>query len=378
MKDNHVLFRNLQAGALELPHRIVMAPLTRCRSTDRIPNDLMAEYYRQRSSAALILSEATAISSQGYGWPGSPGIYNEAQIEGWQKVTAAVHEAEGRIFLQLWHLGRLSHPDYQDGKPPVGPSSIPVAGMAHTPAGKKPFVVPRELTAAEIAEVVKDYASATRNAREAGFDGVEIHGANGYLVDQFLRDSSNQRQDEYGGTIENRMRFLREVIEAVADAWSSDRTGLRLSPTMNEKGMKDSNPIQLYSQVASMLNEYDLAYLHTAEPIRPGLLYNPEVPRVTPYIRQRYNGVLIVNGGYDKHSAADAIRHGEADAVSFGQSFISNPDLPVRFLFDAPLTVADQQTYYTTDSKGYTDYPALTNTWEGSRPDHRYQPVHQM
>ncbi len=375
MNDNIALFQKLQSGALELPHRIVMAPLTRGRAPDRVPNELMVEYYSQRTSAALIISEATAISPQGYGWPDSPGIYTKAQIKGWQDITSAVHESDGRIFLQLWHMGRLSHPDYQNGEAPVGPSPVPAPGMAHTPAGKKNYTVPRELKPHEIKTIVRDYAQAAQNAREAGFDGVEIHGANGYLIDQFLRDASNQRQDEYGGSIENRSRFLREVIEAVSDAWSPDRTGLRLSPTMNEKGMGDSNPIQLYSEVALMLNKYDLAYVHIVEPIQQGRLFNPSAPRVTPHIRQNYKGVLIANGGYSKRTAAEAIRQGDADAISFGQSFIANPDLPARFLFDSPLTVPDPHTYYTMGSAGYVDYPSLSNTWKDSKPVHVNQPV---
>lgn len=360
MNDNDTLFRPLQVGALELPHRIVMAPLTRARATDRVPNALMAEYYLQRAGAALIVSEATVISAQGYGWHGAPAIYTGEQVAGWRRVTDAVHEAGGRMFLQLWHMGRISHPDYHDGGLPVAPSPIAATGEAHTPTGKKPFVVPHALTRSEIAAIVEDYAAATRRARDAGFDGVEIHGANSYLIDQFLRDASNRRDDEYGGSIENRLRFLREVVEAVTAAWSVDRTGLRLSPTMNGNGMSDSNAIALYTQAARMLNEFDLAYLHTAEAIRPGRLFNPDVPRVTPHIREAYRGVLFTNGGYDKQTAADAIREGAADAIVFGQKFIANPDLPERLRTDAPLNEPEVETYYAPGSTGYTDYPALS------------------
>ena len=360
MSDNDVLFQPLQVGALELPHRIVMAPLTRARAPGRVPNEMMAEYYRQRASAALIVTEATAISPEGYGWHDAPAMYNDEQAAGWAKVVAGVHDAGGRIFLQLWHMGRVSHPDYQGGALPVGPSAIAATGEAHTPTGKKPYVTPRELSIDEIPRVVEEYARATRRAREAGFDGVEIHGANGYLIDQFLRDGANQRRDEYGGSIENRSRFLQDVVAAVTAAWSADRTGLRLSPTMNGQGMSDSDPIALYSYVANMLNESGLAYLHVAESIRPGRLFNAEAPRVTPAIRAAYDGVLIANGGYDKATAAAAIRDGAADAIAFGQPFIANPDLPVRLREDAALNEPNVTTYYSEGPAGYVDYPALT------------------
>ena len=360
MTDNDVLFQPLQVGELTLPHRIVMAPLTRARATNRVPNEMMAEYYRQRSGAALIITEATAISEQGYGWHEAPGIYTSEHVAGWQRVTAAVHQAGGRIFVQLWHMGRVSHPDYQNGNLPVGPSAIAAQGDAHTPTGKQPYVVPHALTKSEIASIVADYAAATVRAREAGFDGVEIHGANGYLIDQFLRDASNQRNDEYGGSIENRTRFLREVVEAVTGAWSADRTGLRLSPTMNERGMGDSHPVELYTHAAELLNPFHLAYLHTAEAIRPGRLFNPDMPRVTPRIREVYQGVLMTNGGYDKPSAASAIRDGAADAITFGQKFLANPDLPERLRNDVSLNEPQVATYYSPGPQGYIDYPAMT------------------
>lgn len=362
MSDYEVLFQPLTVGALTLPNRILMAPLTRARATDRVPNPLMVEYYTQRASAGLIISEATAISAQGYGWHGAPALYTDEQEAGWREVTSAVHAAGGRIFLQLWHMGRQSHPDYHNGQLPVAPSPIAVQGDAHTPTGKQPYVVPHELSISEIDAIYEDYATATKRARSAGFDGVEIHGANGYLIDQFLRDSSNQRTDDFGGSIENRMRFLQGVIEAVVEAWSADRTGLRLSPTMNDKGMGDSDPIALYSQVAEALNQYGLAYIHTAEAIQPGRLYNPKVPRVTPVIREAYQGVLITNGGYDRVSATEAIAKGEADAIAFGQKFIANPDLPERLRTDASLNDPDPSTYYSTGPEGYVDYPSLAES----------------
>ena len=360
--DNEMLFQPLRIGAIQIPHRIVMAPMTRGRATDRVPNALMEEYYRQRSSAALIISEATAISEQGYGWHGAPGIYTDAHVAGWRNVTNAVHEAGGRILLQLWHMGRVSHPDVQGAVLPVGPSPVAADGEAHTPTGKKPYVVPHELTIPEIANIIDDYADATRRARDAGFDGVEIHGANGYLIDQFLRDSANRRNDRYGGSLDNRSRFLCEVIEAVTSAWSADRTGVRLSPTMNGNGMSDGDPVGLFSHVAARLNQSGLAYLHIAEAIRSGRLFNGDAPRVTPYIRNVYRGVLLANGGYDKPSAAEAIRNGEADAIVFGQKFIANPDLPVRMRVDASLKEADPATFYVPGPKGYTDYPLLSSS----------------
>jgi N-ethylmaleimide reductase len=364
--ENQVLFKPLKIGQIRVPNRIVTAPLTRARSPHRVPNALMLEYYRQRASAGLIVTEATAISEQGYGWHNAPGMYSDEQAAGWSRITDAVHDAGGRIFLQLWHMGRVSHPDYQDGRLPVGPSPIAAEGQAHTPTGKKPFVVPHPLTVEEIAHVVGDYASATLRARETGFDGIEIHGANGYLIDQFLRDASNQRDDEYGGSIENRLRFLREVIEAVASAWTPGRTGLRLSPTMNGHGMGDSDPVSLYSEAAKMLNRYDLAYVHTAEAIKPGRLFNAEAQAITPFIREAYNGILITNGGYDKATAAQAIRDGKADAIAFGQLFIANPDLPERFRQNASLNQPDVSTYYANGAAGYTDYPSLQEAAIGS------------
>ncbi len=362
MNQENPLFQPLQIGAIELPHRILMAPLTRARSTNRVPNELMAEYYTQRASAGLIVSEATAISEQGYGWHGAPGIYSPAQIEGWKKVTSAVHARQGKIFLQLWHMGRVSHPDYQNGSLPVAPSAIAAIGEAHTPTGKKPFVTPHALLQTEIAAIVEDYASAARNARQAGFDGVEIHAANGYLIDQFLRDASNQRTDQYGGAVANRTRFLQEVVSAVTHAWSADRTGVRLSPTMAGQGMADSDPIALFTQVAESLNVYKLAYLHVAEAIRPGRLFNANAPRVTPHIRKAYHGVLIANGGYDRDSASHALRVGAADAITFGQLFIANPDLPQRFKENQSLNVPEVATYYSAGPHGYTDYRALSGS----------------
>lgn len=360
MNDNEALFQPLQLGATTIPNRIIMAPLTRARATNRVPNALMVEYYVQRASAGLIIAEATAISAQGYGWHGAPAIYTDEQTAAWRTITDAVHQAGGRMFLQLWHMGRISHPDYHDGALPVAPSAIAALGEAHTPTGKQPFVVPHALSIDEIAAIVEDYRVATRRARDAGFDGVEIHGANAYLIDEFLRDAANQRSDHYGGSIENRTRFLLEVVDAVAGAWAPERTGLRLSPTMNGYGMTDSDPVALFRHAGQALNAFDLAYLHVAEAIKPGRLFNPDSARVTPHLREVYKGTLLVNGGYDKASAAEAIRQGEADAIAFGQPFIANPDLPARLRTDAPLNTADVKTFYVPGPAGYIDYPALS------------------
>ncbi len=355
------LFSAYQLGALTLPNRLIMAPLTRGRAGQaRIPNALMAEYYAQRASAGLIIAEATQISEQAAGWNESPGIHTDAQVAGWQQVTAAVHQAGGRIFLQLWHMGRASHPDFQPGGAlPVSASAIAAQGDAHTPTGKKPYVTPRALDLAEIPGVVQQYVAATQRAQAAGFDGVEIHAANGYLIDQFLRDGSNQRTDAYGGSAANRARFLLEVTEAVVNAWSADRVGVRLSPTNPFNDMRDSDPVQTFTTVAAALNPFQLAYLHVLEALPGHFLAAPDGERVAPHIRQVYNGTLMLNGGYDAASGAAAIANNAADLIAYGIPFIANPDLPERIRRNAPLNPADMATFYTPGAQGYTDYPAL-------------------
>ncbi|MEM9264252.1 MAG: alkene reductase [Cyanobacteria bacterium P01_F01_bin.13] len=356
------LFQPLQIGAIAIPNRIIMAPLTRARSgISRIPNDLMLEYYSQRASAGLIITEATQISEQAAGWQQSPGIYTPEQIAGWQKITEAVHQRGGKIVLQLWHTGRASHPDFQpNGDLPVSASAIAPQGEIHTPLGKKPYVTPRPLTLEEIPRVIEQYATATRNAKEAGFDGVEIHGANGYLIDQFLRDGSNQRTDKYGGSIENRTRFLLEITAAVVNAWSCDRVGVRLSPYGTFNDMKDSNPLATFTYAAKALSQFNLAYLHVLEAL-PGHFMAAEgvVERATPHLRRAFEGAILLNGGYDAQTGAAAIQNNETDAIAYGIPFIANPDLVERYKQGAPLNEADPATFYTHDGKGYIDYPAL-------------------
>jgi len=354
------LFSPIRVGACELPNRIVMAPLTRNRAGPGcVPRELNATYYAQRASAGLIISEATQISPQGMGYPDTPGIYSQAQIDGWHRVTDAVRAAGGRMFLQLWHVGRISHPSLQPGQAlPVAPSAIRPEGDAFTYDGLQPFVTPRALDAAEIPEIVADYRRAALNAMQAGFDGVEIHAANGYLIDQFLRDGSNRRDDDYGGSIENRCRFLLEVTRAVTDAVGGEHTGIRLSPVNPFNSMSDSDPQALFNAVVEALNPFALAYLHVVE----GGIHTdgPLAPFDLQAMRRLFRGPYMANGGYTRERAMAAVSSGEADLVSFGELFIANPDLPERLRADAALTTPDPATYYGGDEKGYTDYPSMS------------------
>jgi len=354
------LYTPFQLGEISLPNRLVMAPLTRGRaSRDRVPNELMVDYYRQRASAGLIINEATIISEQAAGWVDSPGIYNAAQVQGWLKVTKAVHAEGGRIVLQLWHMGRASHPDFQpQGALPVAPSAIAIRGEIHTYEGQKPYPVPRAIETDEIAGLVEEYARATRLAREAGFDGVEIHAANGYLIDQFLRDCSNHRTDQYGGSVENRARFLLEVTRAVTNAWSPGRVGVRLSPTGAFNDMQDTAPEAVFGYAAEQLNAFGLAYLHASEPL-PGHPLATNLPPVAPLLRRKFEGPFMLNGGYNAESGGEAIASGAADLISFGVPFLANPDLVERFRAGAALNAPDYATFYFGGAKGYTDYPTL-------------------
>jgi N-ethylmaleimide reductase len=353
------LLSSYQMGALQLPNRLVMAPLTRNRAVGTTPNALMVEYYKQRATAGLLITEATQISPQGVGYPSTPGIHSPEQVAGWKAVNEAVHQAGGRIFLQLWHVGRISHPSLQpNGDLPVAPSAIAPAGEAATYEGMKPFVTPRALELSEIPGIVEQYRQAAANALEAGFDGVEVHGANGYLLDQFLRDGTNHRTDAYGGPVENRARLLLEVVEAVVGVWGAGRVGVRLSPSGTFNDMSDSDPESTFGYAVEALNRFDLAYLHLVEVNEADLRHGGrEVP--TADLRSRYNGTLIVNGGYTRERGNEAIASSAAELVAFGVPYIANPDLPERFAQQAPLNAPNPNTFYGGGAEGYTDYPFL-------------------
>ena len=347
------LFAPIKLGALELPNRIVMAPLTRSRAVaGNVPNPLAVTYYTQRASAGLIISEATQICPQGQGYPATPGIHTPEQVTGWRKITDAVHAAGGRIVLQLWHVGRISHSMYQPGgAAPVAPSAIAARGEVYTPEGMVPLPTPRALETAEIPGVIAQYAAAAKHAKEAGFDGVEVHGANGYLLDQFLRDGTNHRRDAYGGSIQNRARLLLEVVDAVSAVWGADRVGVRLSPVGSFNDIADSTPQATFNYVAEQLSAKGLAYLHVVE-LNDGATFD------FAELRKKYNGHYIACGGFDRETAIAAVSQGRADAVAFGKLFIANPDLPARFKTGAALNAWDEATFYGGDAKGYTDYPA--------------------
>lgn len=351
------LFTPLHIGALTLPNRILMAPLTRSRAGEaHIPNALMAEHYAQRASAGLIIAEATMVMEGHSAFWKEPGIYSAEQVAGWKKTTDAVHAAGGKIFVQLWHGGRACHPLLNGGAQPVAPSAIAITNdEVHTSQGKQPYTVPRELRDDELPAIVEGFRQAAINAKAAGFDGVEVHGANGYLLDEFLRDGSNQRSGPYGGAIENRARLLFDVLTAVSDVMGSDRVGLRISPLNSFNSMQDSDPVGLATWLAQHLNDFNLAYLHV---MRADFLGEQHGDVMTP-VRQHYRGVLVGNMGYSAEEAGNAIAEGKLDAVAFGVPFLANPDLPERFRIGAPLNAADPATFYNGDAKGYTDYPAL-------------------
>lgn len=348
-------------GSLNLPNRMIMAPLTRRRAAaGNIPTELMSIYYAQRATAGLIISEATPISPQAIGYNNLPGIFTKEQVEGWQKITAAVHDKGGRIFMQLWHVGRLLHSLFQPGHAlPVAPSAISAGDSINTPEGQRPMEVPRALETGEIAGIVEDYRKAAENALEAGFDGVEIHGANAYLIDQFLHSSSNLRNDAYGGSIENRSRFALEVVQAVCSVWGCQRVGIRLSPSNVRNGMDDTSPAGLFSYLIKKLDALNLAYLHLVEPMLPLDEYPHMIREVARYFRPVWKGPLITAGNYDQEKGEAALRDGIADLVAYGRLFISNPDLPARFAQKASLTQPDVSTFYAGGEKGYIDYPAL-------------------
>jgi hypothetical protein len=354
------LFDPIQLGAVAAPNRVVMAPLTRARATrEAVPTALMAEYYAQRAGAGLIISEATGISREGLGWPFAPGLWTDAQVEGWKPVTEAVHRAGGRIFAQLWHMGRIVHPSFLDGAAPVSSSATTAPGKAHTYEGKQPYTQARALRLDEIPRILDDYAHAARNAIAAGFDGVQIHAANGYLIDQFLRDSSNLRDDAYGGPPENRIRLLVEVTERVAATVGADRTAVRLSPNGNTQGCEDSDPPSVYLPAARELDRIGIAFLELRELGPDGTFGASQQPKVSPLLRPVFTRPLVLNQDYRLHSAQADVATGAADAVSFGRPFISNPDLVDRLRSGAPLAPDDMATWYSQGPEGYVDYPTL-------------------
>ncbi|SNR68769.1 N-ethylmaleimide reductase [Methylobacillus rhizosphaerae] len=352
------LFSPTKLGSIALKNRIAMAPLTRNRAGQgNVPQLINAEYYAQRASAGLLITEATPISATAHGYPATPGIHDSEQVEGWKQVTAAVHAKGGKIVLQLWHVGRISHPSLQPGHAlPVAPSAIKPAGQAFTYEGLQDFVTPRALSIEELPGIVADYARATQNALDAGFDGVEVHAANGYLLDQFLRDGTNHRTDEYGGSMENRTRLLLEVTKAVVEVAGADRVGVRISPLNPFNDISDSNPQALFNHVADSLNPFGLAYLHVVE----GGMGGDNLPAFDfAALRRHFHGSYIANLGYDKAKGNAAIASGHADVVAYGALYIANPDLVARFQQDAPLNAPDHATFYGGDAKGYTDYPTL-------------------
>ncbi len=349
------LFDPLRLGDLELPNRIVMAPLTRCRaSAGRAPNALMRDYYVQRASAGLILTEATSVTPMGVGYPDTPGIWSQAQIDGWTEITRAVHAAGGRIILQLWHVGRISHGSYLDGAAPVAPSAIAAEGHVSLLRPEQPYPAPRALELSEIPGVIAAYRQGAENARLAGFDGVEIHGANGYLLDQFLQDATNRRTDAYGGGIENRARLMLDVTDAVIEVWGAGRVGMHLSPRGDAHSMGDSDPKATFGYVARELGRRGIAFICAREYQGPD--------SIGPHLKQVFGGAFIANEGFTRETAEAALASGAADAVAFGKLFIANPDLVERFRCDAPLNAPKPESFYGQGPEGYTDYPARSES----------------
>lgn len=345
------LFDPVQLGELQLANRIVMSPLTRCRAEGRVPNELMMQYYRQRATAGLIITEATSVDPMGVGYPNTPGIWSAEQVQGWKKITNAVHEAGGKMILQLWHVGRISDPLYLDGKLPVAPSAIKPAGHVSLVRPMKEYVQPRALELNEIPQVIEAYRKGAENAKLAGFDGVEVHGANGYLLDQFLQSKTNHRTDAYGGSIENRARLMLEVTDAVIGVWGSGRVGMHLAPRRDSHDMGDDTPLETFTYVARELGKRGLAFIMTREKVAEDSL--------TPAIKQAFGGSVIANEGFDYDAASRIVSEHHADAVGFGKLIIANPDLVQRFRQHAPLNAWDSTTFYASGAKGYTDYPFL-------------------
>lgn len=341
----------LKIGSLEISNRIIMAPLTRCRADEgRVPNEMMVEYYRQRASAGFILTEATAISPMAVGYPDTPGIWSEEQVAGWKAVTDAVHRAGGKIVMQLWHVGRVSDPYYLDGELPVAPSSLAHEGHVRQLRPMRPYCIPRTLELDEIPGIIRDYAKGAENAKRAGFDGVQLHGANAYLPEQFLKDSANHRTDNYGGSIQNRARFMFEALDALVDVWGADRVGLHLSPANNAM-ITDSDPVALYTYVAQEAQKRSLAFICSREVLTDDY--------IGVHIRKHFQGVFIANEGFTRETAQVVVETGAADAVAFGRLFIANPDLPKRIINGSQLNEPDAETFYAPGPQGYIDYPFL-------------------
>ncbi|MEM8918017.1 MAG: alkene reductase [Pseudomonadota bacterium] len=360
------LFDPIKLGAIEAPNRMLMAPLTRCRSTvEFVPTPLMGEYYSQRAGAGLIISEATGISQQGLGTPFAPGIWNEAQTEAWKPIVERVHAAGGRIICQLWHMGRIVHPDFLGGEKPVSSSATTAPGSVRTYLGKKDYEEARPLEKDEIPALLDDYANAAENAKKAGFDGVQLHSANGYLIDQFIRSGCNFREDEYGGSVENRIRLLGEVTQRLVDIWGSDRTAVRLSPNGDSQGADDATPIETFTAAAKLLDKIGIAFLELREPPAHGTYGATDVPPVSPDIRPVFNSPLVLNSDYFYENATDALANDRADAISFGRTFMTNPDLPERFKSGAELNAIDfTPTWYSQGPEGYVDYPTMEQSRE--------------
>lgn len=346
------LLEPVTIGELNLPNRVVMAPLTRSRASEgRVPNDLMREYYVQRASAGLILTEATSVTPQGVGYADTPGIWSDEQVAGWRKITDAVHAAGGRIISQLWHVGRISDPIFLNGELPVAPSALAAAGHVSLVRPQRPYVTPRALELDEIPGVIAAYAKGAENAKKAGFDGVQLHGANGYLLDQFLQDGTNKRSDSYGGSIENRAKLMLEAVDAAIKVWGPGRVGLHLAPRRDSHDMSDSTPAQTFGYVAEQVGKRKIAFIAAREHVAPDSL--------GPSLKKAFGGAYIANEGFTQESAEAILASGNADAVAFGKLFIANPDLPKRFAKHAKLNEWDSNTFYGGGAKGYTDYPVL-------------------
>lgn len=346
------LFDPIQLGDISLPNRIIMAPMTRCRASEgRIPNALMAEYYTQRATAGLIISEATSVTPMGVGYPRTPGIWSDEHVEGWKLVTNAVHQAGGRIVLQLWHVGRISDPVYLDGHLPVAPSAIAAKGNVSLVRPPRAFVTPRALEREEIPGVIAAYRQGAERAQHAGFDGIEVHGGNGYLPDQFLQSSTNQRTDDYGGRVENRARLMLEITDAALSVWGAGRVGVHLAPRCDAHDMGDQDPAATFGYVAQALSARGIAFICTREHV--------QAPALTPALKKAFGGTLIANEQFTQETAQQALQQGGGDAIAFGQAYIANPDLVARFRVHAPLNELDTATMYGAEPKGYTDYPAL-------------------